>query len=114
MSERKHVPRLTDFDQPSGWYFEDEGCGKPFVENPDGSMVVFKCPNCHMHGSLRLHNVDANGEVNASVGCNGKKKVQQAPNEWARVPCDYHEYVILDEWPTNCAKLAGELVRVVS
>ena len=52
------------------------------------------------------HSVDHDGTVNASVACNGRKWLGE---DNGREPCDYHEWVILDHWPSNWSKRAGQL-----
>jgi hypothetical protein len=91
--ERKHIPQITDFetlDEHSvGWYF-DPDCHYP--REGEQKCVVFRCPNGH-HAAVTLHSIEPNGEINASILC------------WKN---DYHEFGILDGWPTNMRKRAGE------
>ncbi len=85
---RKHLPKL-EIEQlgkkgVAGWYFEPSNRG-------DGDEVIFQCPNNH-RGGLALHSIETSGEINASILCNGN---------------DYHEFCILDDWPSNLFKKAG-------
>ena len=91
--ERKHIPHLQ-FDS-----IPESGGGWAVLDKE----IEFFCPNCRHWAGLRLHSIDQNGEVNASVACAGKKKLGEE-----RVPCDYHEFVILDDWPHDWSKKAGD------
>lgn len=90
-----------------GWYFERH------IPKEQDYLVVFKCPRCRQHSYLTLHTIDNTGEVNASILCNGIRKTRPVDpanpeGDWVREPCDYHEFVILDEWPENLWKPAGQ------
>lgn len=87
--DRKHIPKL-DIEKLGqkgvvGWYFE------PCNLAEGSEDVVFQCPHNH-RAALVDHSIEPDGTVNASVLC------------WEN---DYHEFVILDGWPTNKRKRAG-------
>lgn len=83
---RDRLPRLADMNAPlGGWFFWK------LDEQPDA--VCFRCPDCRSNGLLRLHSIKPDGEVNASVVCS----------------CGYHEFVVLDLWPSELQKLAGAM-----
>lgn len=101
---RTHYPRIDGpFTSSAGWWIE--------CLDDEGGMVMWKCPTCHRVGALAGHSVDANGEVNASVACNGRRSTwSPLDGKTIRSPCDFHEWIVLDDWPDGVTKTAGELV----
>lgn len=79
---RVHIPR-GDSSTPGTWMLVD---GQP----------LFRCPKCKVGALMTNHSVDADGTVNASIGCFS--------------PCDYHEWGILDDW-TYGRKEPGQKVK---
>ncbi len=63
--------------------------------------MVMRCPKCKGLTALLLHSIDTNGEVNASVLCNQKRKVEDTE-------CGWHEWVVLDGWDPAWRKVANE------
>jgi hypothetical protein len=91
--ERVHVRQETDYANldkkgEAFWYFDD--CNYPDANGR--KEVVFRCPNGH-GAACTNHSIEPNGEINASVLC------------WEN---DYHEWCILDGWPSDMRKRAGE------
>lgn len=58
--------------------------------------VYMHCAGVYGYSLLTNHSIDQNGEVNASVLC-----TDGTGNE-------YHEFVILEDWPKDIHKVAGE------
>jgi hypothetical protein len=76
--------------------------GKPgwfFVERDGGKEVYVSVPPIEGFGRLVNHQIDANGGVSPSVKITGTNK-DGTPNE-------YHEFLILNNWPVGVKKESG-------
>jgi hypothetical protein len=87
---RQRIPKLSVFDDGVfkaglGWMVTDTGDNE--------IAILFQCPNSH-RATIGRHSIDHEGYVNASVLCYAN--------------CGYHEFVILDDWPSHWSKPAGE------
>jgi hypothetical protein len=100
---RKHFPKTKKIynynheEDPFGWFVAD--CVTQRGEKL-GKRVMFKCPKCKQFGCLTLHSIDRNGEVNASL-------LHHYPID-GKETCGYHEFIVLDGWPRDYIKKAGD------
>jgi hypothetical protein len=97
--DRKHIPKALEDaireedghryiarahpEDPSSWVIFDD-------------RVYMHCEGVYGYALLTLHTIDSNGEVNASVLCTDG------------TGGEYHEWVILDDWPSKMHKRAGQ------
>lgn len=91
--QRKFVTKIS---------MSDAFAGKPgwfFVEREGGKEVYLNVPPIEGFCRLVLHDIDANGGVSPSVKVTGVDKDGQT-NE-------YHEFLILRNWPTGTKKSPG-------
>lgn len=89
--QRFHLPRLTveqlGIEGIAGWYFE------PSTRDEKKEWVIFQC-KCNRRSSFRLHAIDQEGNVTASVLC--------------PFNCGFHEWCILDDWDSDYIKKAND------
>lgn len=88
-----HLPNLKPEEigvyQRPGWFLQDS---KFFASKQE---PILQCPQTHLN-SLPSHSIDINGVVSASAKCHS---------------CDFHQWVIFDNWPKNLVKKAGDIKR---
>lgn len=84
-------PRDDQDNRIAGWFIDD--------------AVYFVTPNVRGMGSLTLHTISPNGEVNPSVLVRGIGYDDQ--------DAEYHEFVVLDGWDSRYEKRAGEELPVL-
>ena len=75
--KRVHIPRSPDPAWP------ERGTWTP-AQHEGHATALLSCPGCGIVSKMYLHTIDADGTVNASIGC---------PKN-----CGYHEWGILDRW----------------
>lgn len=63
------------------------------TKGPGGLSASMVCPNGH-DGSIRAHEIAADGTVTPSVVCHG---VKQGPG-YVKEDCDFHDHVRLVGW----------------
>lgn len=103
--DRKHIPKIEygSFPPGAGWGLADHY--DPITHQKSGYEPQWLCPVCRHWYRLTLHSIEKNGEVNASVLCPGKR--WNGPEKDELLPCNYHEFVIFDDWDPRYYKVAG-------
>ena len=103
---RIHLPRLPDVEHTNnfdvtpykgkaGWFFDV----RSYIEMEDGfnipaKMAIFLC-TCGELGTVTKHSITSDGEINNSLLC--------------RMNCGFHEWGILDNWPSDHFKNVDDL-----
>jgi hypothetical protein len=103
---RLHIPRIAADPYPA----EGAGPGYSFASVYKGSEyqgmeASFFCPQCRRFRGIKNHSINAFGEVNASILCNGKRH-DKATDQI--VDCTFHEFVHFDDWDPAYMKEAGD------
>jgi len=96
MDNRVHLPKLEGEELTkagiAGWGMMELQVGDEYEK--ETRYPVFKCPFCDKCSSLSLHIIEPSGVINNSILCRCGR---------------YHEWGLLDDWPSDSKKSAGKL-----
>lgn len=90
----KTIPQIKETldTEVLGWFFLER-------EGTKEREVFVAVPGLDGIGRLMLHSIDVNGGVSPSVKITGSGKDGK--------PFEFHDYLILENWPKGIAKEAG-------
>lgn len=94
---RDHFPKIDSHEALNAGIDQKGWC--IFNENRMGDEIYLTVPGCHGMGNLKNHSIDRNGVVDPSVLVGGS---------YAGKEESYHAFIVLDNWPKDAIKPAGE------